>query len=112
MMILCVALGQVAFSQASNLMSNPSAVGSSSFYDLTKTVSQDPFRFSWVSQPLVSTEFVMNRIPAINHLPSLFCKLEYKLEGKSKLAPRFRLGSLQYTDWMEGKIDFLSRYYN
>jgi len=39
----------------------------------------------------------------VNHLPGLFCKLEYKLECKSKLAPRIRLGSLQYTDWREGK---------
>lgn len=42
-----------------------------------------------------------------DHLPSLFCKMEYKLEQKSKLAPRFRLGSLEYTEFMEGK----RRYY-
>ena len=41
-----------------------------------------------------------------NHLPGLFCKLEYKIELKSKLAPRFRLGSLQYTEWIEGKQDY------
>jgi len=110
-MIVCVAFGQVAFGQASNLLPNTSAVGSSRLYDLSKAVSKDPFRFSCLPQPFKSTEFVMSRIPAVDHLPSLFCKLEYKLEGKSKLAPRFRLGSLQYTDWMEGKNDFLSRFY-
>lgn len=46
----------------------------------------------------------------INHLPGLFCKIEYHLETKSKLAPRFRLGSLKYTEWMEGKGEFLDRY--
>ena len=51
------------------------------------------------------------QLPAANHLPSLFCKLEYKLETKSKLAPRFRLGSLQYANWMEGKVDYCNRYY-
>ncbi len=50
------------------------------------------------------------QLPSTDHLPSLFCKLEYKLETKSKLAPRFRLGSLQYANWMEGKGDFYSRY--
>jgi hypothetical protein len=43
------------------------------------------------------------KFPPVNHLPGLFCKLEYKIEVKSKLAPRFRLGSLAYTEWMEGK---------
>ncbi|MFZ1678311.1 MAG: hypothetical protein WAT91_13615 [Saprospiraceae bacterium] len=47
-----------------------------------------------------------------NHLPGLFCKMEYKIETKSKLAPRFRLGSLNYTNWMEGKGTFYSRYWN
>lgn len=46
----------------------------------------------------------------INHLPGMFCKLEYKIETKSILAPRFRLGSLAYTEWMEGKADFSPRY--
>ena len=35
--------------------------------------------------------------------PSIFCKIEAKLEAKSKLLRRFRLGSLNYTEWMEGK---------
>ncbi len=47
-----------------------------------------------------------------NHLPGLFCKMEYKIETKSKLAPRFRLGSLNYTNWMEGKGSIYSRYRN
>lgn len=47
-----------------------------------------------------------------NHLPGLFCKMEYKIETKSKLAPRFRLGSLNYTNWMEGKGSIYSRYWN
>ena len=50
------------------------------------------------------------QLPAANYLPSLFCKLEYKLEAKSKLAPRFRLGTLQYANWMEGKGDYYSRF--
>lgn len=53
-------------------------------------------------------------LPAFNlntdHLPGFFCKLEYKLEGRSKLAPRFRLGSLNYTEWMEGKGEWYNRY--
>lgn len=47
----------------------------------------------------------------INYLPGLFCKLEHQLESKSKLAPRFRLGSLQYTEWMEGKSTMYPGYF-
>lgn len=42
-------------------------------------------------------------MPMVNHLPGVFCRMEYQLEKKSKLAPRFRLGSLEYTEWREGK---------
>jgi len=37
--------------------------------------------------------------------------MEYKLESKSKLSPRFRLGSQNYTDWMEGKKEIYQRYW-
>ena len=50
-------------------------------------------------------------MPSVNHLPGVFCKLEYQIEKKSKLAPRFRLGSLEYTEWMEGKQDFYAPHY-
>ena len=49
--------------------------------------------------------------PYLNHLPGMFCKWEHKMESKSKLAPRFRLGSLNYTNWMEGKGELYSRYW-
>ncbi len=32
-----------------------------------------------------------------------FCKVESKIERKSRLAPRFRLGSVDYVDALEGK---------
>jgi hypothetical protein len=32
-----------------------------------------------------------------------FCKKEMKVESLTKIPFRFRLGSLQYNDWMEGK---------
>ena len=37
-----------------------------------------------------------------NHY-GFFCKVESKIERKSKLAPRFRLGSADYVDALEGK---------
>jgi len=33
----------------------------------------------------------------------VFCKIESKIESKSKLSPRFRLGSSAYVDMLEGK---------
>ena len=32
-----------------------------------------------------------------------FCKQEIKLEKATKIPFKFRLGSVQYCDWMEGK---------
>jgi len=32
-----------------------------------------------------------------------FCKKELKFESTTKIPLRFRLGSLQYNDWLEGK---------
>ncbi len=39
---------------------------------------------------------------AVQHLP-FFCDKEYKLEKWSKIPFRFRLGSVEYCDKMEGK---------
>ncbi len=39
----------------------------------------------------------------VDHLPSMFCKIENRIQGKSRIAPRFRLGSLDYTEYLEGK---------
>jgi hypothetical protein len=33
----------------------------------------------------------------------VFCKMEYQLEKRSAVPFRFRLGSVQYVDWLEGK---------
>lgn len=63
-----------------------------------------------VKASLLKPSIEKNNYHSINHLPGLFCKLEYKIETKSKLAPRFRLGSLQYTEWMEGKQDLYLPY--
>ena len=40
----------------------------------------------------------------------MFCKMESDIESLSKVAPRFRLGSLNYTEWMEGKQEIYMRY--
>lgn len=41
---------------------------------------------------------------------SFFCRNELRLERRSALAPRFRLGSVNYTEWMEGKKEIYDRY--
>lgn len=48
-----------------------------------------------------------NILPANYYCTQLgfFCKKELKFESTTKVPLRFRLGSLQYNDWMEGKIN-------
>jgi hypothetical protein len=46
-------------------------------------------------------EAIWRRSPKVT---SFFCRTELLIERKSILAPRFRLGSLDYTEWMEGKL--------
>lgn len=45
-----------------------------------------------------------------HRVTGVFCKMEHRIEATSHFAPRFRLGSVNYTDWMEGKKPFFSRY--
>jgi len=57
---------------------------------------------SIVQKPLISTIAV---IPADFYSTNLrfFCKKEWKIEKATKIPFRFRLGSVQYVDYLEGK---------
>ena len=44
-------------------------------------------------------------------MSGMFCKMEYKIEKVSMIAPRFRLGSVSYANWMEGKGKVYSKYW-
>jgi hypothetical protein len=52
-----------------------------------------------------AVEALWRRSPKVT---SFFCRTELLIERKSILAPRFRLGSLDYTEWMEGKRSFIA----
>ena len=97
-------------SQDVKLVFSDSVCISINSYSLLNPILGDPFVFQFSAQSQNTNYFSVKPVPDFNSLPSLFCKLEYKLETKSKLAPRFRLGSLQYANWMEGKGDYYSRY--
>jgi hypothetical protein len=46
-----------------------------------------------------------NILPHCFYLSQLgfFCKKEWKFESTTKIPLRFRIGSVQYCDWLEGK---------
>lgn len=110
LIILCVSVIQVGFSQEMKTSFSNAIFQSSFSYPLLKQNTIDPFSIKFTSQSQPTNYFAVNPIPTYNSLPSLFCKLEYKIETRSKLALRFRLGSLQYANWMEGKGEYYSRY--
>ena len=62
--------------------------------------------------PENSNSFLTPQPIALNNpfMHGMFCKMESDLESLSKVAPRFRLGSLNYTEWMEGKQEIYMRY--
>ncbi|HZV43473.1 MAG TPA: hypothetical protein VFF90_03285 [Saprospiraceae bacterium] len=83
---------------------------------LLKNDYQDLFRqnfdFATMGMPTTNYSLIPAPIQLSNPFMSgMFCKMEYKLESKSKLSPRFRLGSQNYTDWMEGKKEIYQRYW-
>jgi hypothetical protein len=47
------------------------------------------------------------QVPGVYRYQDLafFCRLEVKLEQASKIPVRFRLGTVDYVDYLEGKID-------
>jgi len=52
---------------------------------------------------------ILNR--KVNHIPpyrpkhyGVFCRIESSIEKKSRISPRFRLGSSAYVDVLEGKL--------
>lgn len=100
-----------AFAQEAKMILPVDSFQLSSSFPMDEWPPYAAFSFQKASQQTVISIRTISGIPSVDHLPSLFCKLEYQLESKSKLAPRFRLGSLYYTEWMEGKRDYYMRYY-
>ena len=103
------------FSQESN------AFNDQSLFSLMQLVEQ-PFNESLFSDklnvPLLKKATVSSNNSTTIHTNSqaiplvyaykdlaLFCKLEVKLEKVAKLPIKFRLGSVDYVDWLEGKRD-------
>ena len=63
--------------------------------DLQLQTSADRFTLFFAHQPVLPVR-----------RQSFFCEIESLIEKKSVLAPRLRLGSLDYVNWLEGKTSF------
>jgi hypothetical protein len=72
-----------------------------------KPSTSNTFSYSFVNN---SYSKLYNNLP-VSNIPSnfyctnlgFFCKQEIKIENAVKIPLKFRLGSVQYCDWMEGK---------
>lgn len=62
-------------------------------------------QFHSTFSPLRSQFYSIKPIPANFYVKNLgfFCQQQLKLESFTKIPFRFRLGSVNYCDWMEGK---------
>lgn len=58
--------------------------------------------FSFLSQMSVGAGYETPRMYNYHNL-AFFCRLEVKIEKASKIPVRFRLGSVPYVDYLEGK---------
>ena len=60
-----------------------------------------------INNPYLSKQFYLRpdllQYNQVDHIQGMFCKMEYQMDLKNTINPRFRLGSLAYTEWMEGK---------
>ncbi len=61
--------------------------------------------FSLQYSPLRSQFYSLTPVPGNFYVKNLgfFCRQELKLEAVTKIPFKFRLGSVSYCDWMEGK---------
>ena len=111
LVILFIFLFQIGYSQSWIPAFSSSLLQPEVSYPLLHPRKNDMPLFQFSSCASLSSSLTVMQMPSVNHLPGMFCKLEYQIEKKSKLAPRFRLGSLEYTEWMEGKQDFYAPHY-
>ncbi len=91
------------------IIQTPSILMTSAYPMDFKELMDAKFRFN-SQQTFYQKPVSLMYLNSTNHLPGMFCKMEYNIERKSKLSPRFRLGSLNYTEWMEGKRELYNRY--
>ena len=61
-----------------------------------KRLQTSPLRSRFYTYPIIPANFYVKNL-------EFFCKQELKLESALKVPFKFRLGSLNYCDWMEGK---------
>ena len=74
--------------------------------DSCKKADSFTFNFSKFSFLSPGETYVVNQVPASFYVNSMgfFCKKELQLEKAVKFPVKMRLGSVPYTDKMEGKI--------
>ncbi len=79
-----------AFCQQLTLKSNISTTIKPGF------ISPQTFFYQPTTVPVLPGNFYCTQL-------GFFCKKELRLEAITKIPFKFRLGSLQYNDWLEGK---------
>jgi hypothetical protein len=108
LLISAVCCGQTSSSTIDSIPGDSSISVKNDYQDLFR----QNFDFAIVGMPTINHSLTAAPIQLTNPFMSgMFCKMEYKLESKSKWSPRFRLGSQNYTDWMEGKKEIYTRYW-
>ena len=106
--ISAVGYGQFSVIQTDSIPKNNTIISKNDYHLLFR----QNFDFGFTAPPSAYSGLSVAPMNLGNPFMSgMFCKMEYKIEGVSKLSPRFRLGSLNYTEWMEGKKEIYTRYW-
>ncbi|MCC6462232.1 MAG: hypothetical protein IT260_17320 [Saprospiraceae bacterium] len=104
-------LGLMGWCSAAGRAQAPLELASPALYVPFKPALLKPGLFRWISPPAKAMPPDLRACAWQADALPLFCKIEYHFEIRKKVPFKFRLGSVDYVDWLEGKPGYSTLMY-